>query len=292
MKKIFCVLSAVFLSLVGSVGVADSTTNASSSEELGVLLIGDQGQGNAGQAAVANALQTFCSTQRCDFGFLLGDNFYPAGVRSVEDSKFQTYFEEPYGKLGLLFWTLLGNHDYGFGWARGNVQAQIDYTTKSRFWRMPSRYYSFVEKGVEFVVLDTVKLRNDSEQLSWLDRVLSAPKSGFRMVLGHYPVHSGGLHGDTPYLRDDVAPKFCPSVDAYVAGHDHHLEYLKSDCGVPLVVSGAGAESRPVVKTPRTVFSASTLGFAYLKKTSDGQMFIQYFDDALNLLAEFSLNRR
>jgi acid phosphatase len=156
---------------------------------------------------------------------------------------------------------------------------------------MPSRYYSFETHGIEFIALDTVVLPRDSAQREWLGRTLEKPRQGFRVVMGHFPIHSGGLHGDNSYLRDNISKKLCGKADIYVAGHDHHLEHLKTDCGVSLVVSGAAAEARAVNPTPRTMFAASTLGFAYLKKTSNAELKIQYIDSALNVLAEFTVQR-
>ena len=288
---------SLFYRAAAALAVCISNSRASaqdsiSAESLGVLLVGDQGKGNPEQLQVAQAMQSFCEKNRCDFGILLGDNFYESGVKKVSDQKFKTHFEIPYGKLGIEFWAILGNHDYGFGWSRGNVQAQIDYSAHSKFWRMPGRYYSFEKSGVEFVALDTVALKNDQQQLSWMQDKLQAEKKGFRVVLGHYPIHSGGLHGDTDFLRDQIAPKLCGAAEVYASGHDHHLEHLKSDCGMHLVVSGAGAEKRDVTPTPRTQFAASTLGFAYLKKESSAELTIRYYDSELNLLAEFKINRQ
>ncbi|MBM3383363.1 MAG: hypothetical protein FJY29_13140 [Betaproteobacteria bacterium] len=281
-------LAAVCLSSASTSLLAHSTE---STPELGVVLLGDQGKGNAGQLQVAEALSAFCKRERCDFGILLGDNFYNSGVKNIDDSKFKTHFEQPYGQLGIEFWAVLGNHDYGFGFARGNIQAQIDYTQKSKFWRMPTRYYSFHKNDIEFVALDTVALPRDRDQQSWLDRTLDKPKPGFRVVLGHYPIHSGGQHGDTRFMRDNVSQKLCGKADIYASGHDHHLEHLKTDCGVELLLSGAAAETRSVNATPRTLFAASTLGFAYLKKTSESELKIQYIDSALNVLAEFAVEK-
>lgn len=268
-----------------------SADHSSNSEELGVLLVGDQGKGNQGQRIVADALNSFCQSNRCDFAFLLGDNFYNSGVKGLSDPKFKTHFEDLYSKMGIEFWAVLGNHDYGFAFLRGDIQAQIDYTRLSASWRMPSRYYSFQTQGVQFIALDTVALPRDKEQQDWLDRRLEAPHDAFRVVLGHYPIHSSGEHGDTEFLRDKIAPKLCGNTDIYASGHDHDLEHLKSDCGVNLVVSGSGAETRDVVPTARSVFAASKLGFAYLKKTSNKEMTIQYFDSDLQMLSEFKISK-
>jgi tartrate-resistant acid phosphatase type 5 len=256
---------------------------------LGVPLLGDQGKGNDGQQLVANALHQFCQSQRCDFGLLLGDNFYNSGVKNVHDKKFQTHFEIPYGKMGILWWAALGNHDYGFGWSRGNVNAQVEYTLLSKYWRMPSRFYTFEASGIEFIFIDTVALEKDENQQKWLNEKLAAQTEKTRVVVGHYPIHSAGMHGDTTYLRDHWAPKFCGKVALYIAGHDHHLEHTRTDCGVELVVSGSGAESRAVTPTPRTKFAASALGFAYLTKEESGLMTVSYFDTNLTKLASFSV---
>jgi hypothetical protein len=54
----------------------------------------------------------FCGSTPCDFVLLLGDNFYPSGVKSVTDSQWKTAFVTPYEALGLTFYPTLGNHDY------------------------------------------------------------------------------------------------------------------------------------------------------------------------------------
>jgi predicted phosphodiesterase len=283
-------IKALFGLLILSAAVAYAAP--ASSEDLGVLVLGDTGKGTAGQKQVADALPEFCRTRRCDFAILLGDNFYNSGVKSLNDPKFKTHFEDLYAKLGIEFWAVLGNHDYGFALSRGNIQAQIDYTRQSSSWRMPTRYYSFTTDGIEFIGLDTVALPRDSHQQEWLSRQLQKPKNGHRVVFGHFPVHSSGQHGDTPYMRDTIAPQFCGQADIYMSGHDHHLEHLKTDCGVHLVLSGAGAESREVSPSnPRSLFAASKIGFSYLSRTAGSELNVQYFDAQLNRLAGFSLDK-
>lgn len=280
----------VVLSLLSLVPA--TARSESGSAELGVLMLGDQGKGTAGQTRVADAMFSFCQQQRCDFALLLGDNFYQSGVKSLSDPKFQTRYEAYYARFGIEFWAVLGNHDYGFGFSRGNIQALLDYTRISPSWRLPTRYYSFETQGVEFIGIDTVALPRDRAQQQWLEEKLKSPKSGYRMVLGHYPIHSGGQHGDTSYLRDEWSPKLCKSTDVYASGHDHHLEHLKTDCGVHLVLSGAGAEARPVTPTRHTLFAAETLGFSYLYKDKEKNLWVRYYDTALTQLAEFKIENR
>jgi hypothetical protein len=280
----------IFLFLL--ISLAISPVASARAAELGIVVLGDQGKGNDGQQKVADALAQFCRTRRCDFGILLGDNFYNSGVKKINDPKFKTHFEDLYSKLGIEFWAVLGNHDYGFGLARGNIQAQIDYTRHSRFWRMPTRYYSFESHGMEFIALDTVALPRDSDQQEWLSRQLKKPRNSFRIVFGHYPVHSSGQHGDTPFMRDKISPQFCGQADVYMSGHDHHMEHLQTDCGVQLILNGAGAETRTVTAgNPRSLFSASEIGFSYLSKTSDGELKVQYVDTQLTPLAEFKIDK-
>ena len=87
----------------------------------------------------------------------VGDNFYPYGIKSTDDPRWETTFVNAYAAPGLQVpWHVaLGNPYY-----RGSVRALIAYSEKSARWRMPALLFSFVEKtpaGViaQFFVLDT-----------------------------------------------------------------------------------------------------------------------------------------
>ena len=61
------------------------------------VALGDAGEGNENQFAVADAIKTICDEKSddlpgCSFAVYLGDNFYDAGVDSVNDSQFQSKF--------------------------------------------------------------------------------------------------------------------------------------------------------------------------------------------------------
>jgi N-acetylmuramoyl-L-alanine amidase len=58
--------------------------------------VGDTGTGGPDQFKVAGAIFQTCASSGCDFGLLLGDNFYPDGVSSADDPQRKTKFEQPY----------------------------------------------------------------------------------------------------------------------------------------------------------------------------------------------------
>jgi tartrate-resistant acid phosphatase type 5 len=75
-------------------------------------------------------------------------------------------------------------------------------------------------------------------QMEWLQATLNASTAEWIIVAGHYPVYSGGEHGNTAELQHLVEPLLQHfRVDAYLCGHDHTLQHLKSR-GVNYFVSG------------------------------------------------------
>lgn len=218
----------------------------------------------------------------------LHSNFYPEGVQPCDENELRLYgaaacaansdswlfrevFEEVYSGLGVPFYAALGNHDY---YNNANVSAQVAYTQRSpsRQWRMPSRYYSWVEKLGEgkiatFITLDTVILAGATiqgyygrmhpltrmevdaaeQQWSWLEYELQRAQqqgASFIVVQGHYPVHSACPHGPTTAAGFDkrlsaLLEKF--SVSVYLAGHEHCIEVIEH-AGVTHVISGAASE--------------------------------------------------
>ena len=208
-------------------------------------------------AQVAAAILQAHRAQPYQFGLTLGDNFYNFGIRSVTDRKWELLWERPYGPLGIPFYATLGNHDY-----RGNVQAQIDYSQRSRTWRMPARYYSFQAGSARFFALDTEKW--SSAQRDWLQRQLALP-ARFRIVYAHHPVISYGHHGGEAKTRD-IRTELLPllesgRVDLYLTGHDHDLQHLRRGRLDLVVCGGGGTPTRPTRKGPESLFALSAHGF-------------------------------
>ena len=244
--------------------------------------VGDCGTGAGGQNDIAVSMAKKASADPISFVLFLGDNFYESGVQSASDPQWQSAFENVYDQpsLNVPFYAVLGNHDY-----RTNPQAQVDYTSKSTRWKMPSRYYSFVRSiddstSVEIFCLDTNPLAYlsvseartlsdtgiEMKQIHWLSNALEHSQTRWKIAIGHHTIRSGGEHGDNSTLQDVLEPLFAKyHLDFYICGHDHDLELLKPVHGLTYVVAGAGAKHRDVRWRESTVFAETNLGFTFFR---------------------------
>jgi tartrate-resistant acid phosphatase type 5 len=234
-------------------------------EGLKILVFGDSGTGDEIQMKVAQAMQDFCAQHRCHLGLMLGDNIHPAGVTSVNDPQFLEKFEKPYSGLGFPIFAILGEHDWGRKGNMSNWQAQIEYTKKSKTWRMPSDVYSITVGAIKIIALNTNSFPVSKIQKVWLRKELEESKARWNLVMGHKPIYSYGYHGDTDFLVEDMLPLLCEKADLYLAAHEHKQQVLKADCGLPLLVSGSAGKLRPEEETgPRALFNLPEPGFAFL----------------------------
>jgi tartrate-resistant acid phosphatase type 5 len=234
-------------------------------EGLKVLVFGDSGTGDEIQFKVALAMKNFCAGHGCHMGLMLGDNIHPAGVASINDPQFQEKFEKPYAGLGIPIFVILGEHDWGRKGNMYNWKAQIEYTRKSKFWRMPMDVYSVSVGDIKIIALNTNSFVASKIQKGWLKKALEGSKARWNLVMGHKPIYSYGYHGDTDFLVEDVLPLLCEKADLYLSAHEHKQQILKAECGLPLLVSGSAGKLRPEEETgPRTLFNLPEPGFAYL----------------------------
>ena len=271
-----------------------------SDESFNFLVVGDWGRdGDLGQREVAQQMNKVGKIIDPEFVISTGDNFYDAGVASIDDPIWNRSFENIYvgGGLSKEWFVVLGNHDY-----KGNPQAQVDYTKKSRRWQMPARYFTLsrkVEDGISarFVFLDTSpfvkKYHKESEkyadltkqdtkkQLKWLDSVLTVSAEKYTFVVGHHPIFSTGMsHGDTPELIELVKPILEKhKITAYFCGHDHDMQHqTQNGSEIEYFVSGAGSDVRKgVTKRAGTKYAEATHGFAAVSLTAE-QMKLQFID--------------
>lgn len=236
-------------------------------QTLGIVLLGDAGDGSENQKKVATAIEQYCAKEICSFVLMLGDNIYERGVMDVNDPQFKTKFEDPYSKLPYVFFPVIGNHDL-----IGNWQAEVDY--RSPRWYMGGRYYAIDTELASIFALDTNLVTAEApeaemqQELEWLQTQLSATKAPWKIIFGHHPVYSHGLHGNNKKLIEYLQPIISRyHVDFYIAGHDHDKELIEID-GTKYVISGTGARPRKITLRGDAEFAASTLGFAHLALTS------------------------
>ena len=235
-----------------------------------------------------------------------GDNFYPNGIASIDDPYWLSSYENIYNGYHLFcpWYVVLGNHDY-----RGNVEAQIAYSQKSRRWNMPARYFNIDipadendYPNIQLLIIDTNPLQDDyygrskyaetvegqdtTKQINWIKDQLGQSDAAWKLVFGHHPMYTSGKRKeDTSYSRWHLEDIFEENkVDAYFAGHEHDLQHQKPENKYTHhFVSGAGSEIRPTGKMDFTRFSQSIQGFMAVSVKTD-QMLVQVIDYEGNMI--------
>jgi acid phosphatase len=279
---------------------------------LNFIVFGDWGRnGEQDQRDVAAQMAVAAHDIDAKFIISVGDNFYEDGVRSADDPQWQTSFEKVYAapSLQVPWQVILGNHDY-----HGNCDAQLAYAKTSPRWNMPARY--FVQSlqvdattTADFFYLDTtpmiksyysifnsektrdnVMTQDVPKQLAWFKAALAASTAKWKIVIGHHPIYSGGGHGDTAELVENILPLLQQyQVQAYFNGHDHDLQHLQAG-KVNLFCSGAGSQFRPTVNTPHTKFARACSGFTAVALSAE-KMDVRMIDDQGRLLYTTSVPR-
>lgn len=213
------------------------------------------------------------------FYVLLGDNFYPSGVKSINDPQWEYMYKSTFS-TDIPTFPILGNHDY-----IDNPNAQILYSRVEDSWKMPFYWYDMLihlsgTETAHFIFLDTCLLAEDittnlirhgnpmsvplylnlvrkyqASQKAWLEKILKTSTSKWKIVFGHYPVFSNGPHHLSHKLQEYLVPLFMQyKVDFYVSGHDHNLQHLTKN-NTNYVIAGAFSSY-----TPRNPVSYEHLG--------------------------------
>lgn len=218
------------------------------------VALGDVGTGNKGQLAIAKVMDNYFQQRPFALVLLTGDNIYEDG----EIARVGGTFERPYRFLrqqGVPFYAVLGNHDV----RTNNGIDQVNYSA----FNMQGRYYTFTKNIVQFFALDTNKNASWSEQMNWLENSLARSTATWKIVFGHHPLYSSGVHGSSPKLIEKLSPLFARyGVQLYLNGHDHNYERTKPIEGTTYLTCGAGAKTRPVWNSDWTARSAARLSFA------------------------------
>ncbi len=248
------------------------------------LIASDLGRnGYYDQKQVAEMMGEVAALADPEFIALVGDTHHFQGVRSIHDPLWLTNFEWIYKhpELMIAWHPVLGNHEY-----EGSTQAVLDYSTVSRRWEMPDRYYAITEsvsEGVDVLLLfiDTPPLidkyrdspsehpdageQDMDRQLAWIDATLSASQAKWKVVLGHHPVFAGTTKAviERTDLQDRLQPLLDKhGVDAMVSGHIHNFQHIRvPGSDVDYFVNSSASQSRVVVPFEGALFASPDPGF-------------------------------
>ncbi len=271
--------------------------------DLHFIAVGDWGRnGEYQQVEVGQQMGKWAASNKNQFIVSTGDNIYPKGVVSEHDPLWHFSFENVYTAHSLQcdWYSILGNHDYG-----EDPDAQIRYSSISRRWKMPARYYSMEQslgkgKGkVLFLMLDTNHLTRDEhqeqrdQQMKWLNITLenASPDVKWKIAVGHHPAYTVGPrinNYDTLAVRKVLEGVFEKhKVDVYLSGHEHSLQHLKPQGRFThQFISGAGSKLSDVSKDiPYSRFQASENGFMYIAM-SDSKLSMKAINNAGAVLYE------
>lgn len=279
------------------------------------FVIGDWGRrGNDGQRRAAKMMADVAGCMRPQFILSTGDNFYTEGLRSANDVQFRESFSDVYAapSLQVPWYAVLGNHDYAAG---GNM---FQYTGVPRArdtrWHCQNGTYSLRDLGetvgglMDIIMIDTVPLmgtkysrkfldppggiqsQNATAIVDQLDRRLKASTAPFKVVVGHHPVRSYGMHcggantGDCSPMQQQVDPVLrAGGAHAYICGHEHDLQHIQlDDAAAPhYVITGAGSDVRPGEfdalrgRAPDLKYGVDEQGFVAVRLTN--QHAVMYF---------------
>ena len=225
-----------------------------------LIVLGDIGEYNNTLKQIVNISKSILKNN--DKIILLGDNFYPDGVNSINDKLWNDYKIIFNDISKNKIHAVLGNHDY-----HQNPLCQVN----NNYWNTPHFYYKLsLNNNTDLFFIDTVQLYPGhcfisknmienvhnkpiniliSQQLQWLNNELSKSKNKNKIVFGHYPIISNGAYNNLMKpLYKLLYPIFKKhNVKAYVSGHDHNIQYMKrEDNGYVFnqFVIGSSAENR------------------------------------------------
>ncbi|MCB9655100.1 MAG: metallophosphoesterase [Deltaproteobacteria bacterium] len=228
------------------------------------VVFGDDGHDSPEAKSVSAAVRQIAKNIGAHFGLHTGDIMYPSGMRDPNDPRAKPIVVDRHAGLKKLY-LANGNHDWGNHQAAGDPDVWRAVAQGDNNLVMPSRYYLFGYRfgptTADFFVLDTSVLASDDLQRDWLASALKQSKADWKIVVGHHPLYSYGLHGSQPHMQQLLRGPLQANADLYVGGHEHDLQVLEKD-DVVYLVSGASSDTRHSSSGEETVFSAGdTFGF-------------------------------
>lgn len=302
MKRLALSLLAIVFVLSGTTAQTPKSWSKLK-ENINFLWASDLGRnGCYDQQVIANLMCDVAKKIKPKCLISTGDTHHGNGVKSVNDPRWKTNYEDIYSNLKVDWYAVLGNHEY-----RGDSQALIEYSKVNPRWNMPARYYTKVFKkggvSIRLVMLDTTplieKYRTSAKypdallqeyetQLSWLDRTLSEASEDWVLVMGHHPIHADTKKEKTERTDmrnsvDNILRKHS-NVAMYLCGHIHNFQHLRDkNSHIDYVITSSASLSRNVNITKRTVYCSPEPGFSVIA-ASKKRLYVHMVDKNGNIL--------
>lgn len=237
-------------------------TAAAAADDVHILSVGDWGSAALGGYHLKNAqntaaaMQSYVKANTPRLVLNTGDNFYYCGIQNGSDPQINEDFVGLFGSIQLPWYSILGNHDYGF-----NPDAQLWLNQTIPNWVMDGRYYHR-RAGLQPLVLNVIALdtnpcvadyrgedrakwdpcgiqyptcepvpdvchfhenivqQNCTAQLAWFRATLDSidADNEWVFVLGHHKANEINVENFQALISD-------PRVHLYLNGHTHNLEH-------------------------------------------------------------------
>ncbi len=197
-----------------------------------------------------------------DCAFAADGNGVAPGFTPPADPSFALH-DGPLAFLGPTpVHAVLGNHDVATGGKCGapsdpvaRTKACLNVAHVAPQWAMPARHYAVDRGPARFIVVDSNLVVRDYGGFTLDDEVafVAAQAAGCAdricFLVGHHPPATAGSHrsdADATYLSrmQRLLDAGGGRIRAWLAGHDHDLQHLRTPAGLDVLVSGAGSQGR------------------------------------------------
>jgi hypothetical protein len=249
------------------------------------------------QMRVASVLEDEQRRRPADALVLLGDNFYPDGLREAEIAdRLRENLVRPYcvflaldgpasasvadvceparrGDHPVPIYAVLGNHDFDLP-----ESPKLQRETVARFvpsWHVPSGSIEVVEladsdlvPSVSLILFEPETLA-DTGDAETLERALREARGPWRVLAGHFPITD---QAPGPWLRKTLDAIDVP-VQLLLGGHEHNLQIGTPPSGDPalIAVAGSGSSARRIRhRAEGSRFALEQPGYARVDLVGDG----------------------
>lgn len=183
------------------------------------------------------------------FNILVGNNFCPSGVTSLDDPRFKLFTDELAGPSNISHYVVMGEADH-----QGDESVMSAFQEVDSRWVMmaPRAKFEYYEMPGDRVIcihfIDTSVV--DYSMVTYLASDLqNSCKGHWKIVVGHHPIWSGSApNADSEDLRSMLLPTLHKGgVHMYISAHQHVHEILY-DGKLVQVVTGGGSDMWEALK--------------------------------------------